>query len=143
MIKNVHIIHGPNLNLLGKREPGIYGNKPFDEFLEELRLEFEEFEIGYFQSNIEGVIIDEIQRVGFECDAIVINPGGYSHTSVAIADAMKAVDARVIEVHLSHVFSREEFRRNLVTAPSADALISGLGLEGYRLALASLRRDLS
>lgn len=139
----IYIINGPNLNLLGKREPEIYGSVTFEDYLAQLRKEFAPLAIGYFQSNTEGELIDEIQRAGFECDAIIINPGGYSHTSVAIADAMKAVPARVIEVHLSNVFSREEFRRNLITAPSADAFISGFGLEVYNLALRSLKEGLS
>jgi 3-dehydroquinate dehydratase-2 len=134
----IHIINGPNLNLLGKRETGIYGDKPFDAYLEELREEYTEAGIGYFQSNTEGELIDEIQRVGFSCDAIIINPGGYSHTSVAIADAMRAVTARVVEVHLSQLFTREEYRKNLVTASAAGGFIAGFGLEGYRMAILSL-----
>ena len=139
----MHIINGPNLNLLGTRETEIYGSVGFEEFVAGLRQEFQGMEIGYFQSNIEGEIIDEIQRVGFSCDGIIINPGGYSHTSVAIADALRAVPASSIEVHLSHVFSREDYRKSLVTASSADSFICGLGLEGYRLALTALMKDLS
>jgi 3-dehydroquinate dehydratase II len=134
----IQIINGPNLNLLGKRETGIYGEKPFDVYLEQLRIEFEDVEIGYFQSNTEGELIDEIQLVGYSCDAIVINPGGYSHTSVSIADALKAVTARVVEVHLSQLFTREEYRRNLITATAAGGFIAGFGLEGYRLAILGL-----
>jgi 3-dehydroquinate dehydratase-2 len=140
-MKSVQIINGPNLNLLGRREPEIYGNRAFDSLLDDLRKEFKEIELGYYQSNIEGEIISEIQRAGFVSDAIVINPGGYSHTSVAIADAMKAVPARIIEVHLSHVFSREEFRRKLVTATAADGFIAGFGMEVYRMAIVALRKD--
>ena len=134
----IQIVNGPNLNLLGKRETGIYGDKTFDAYLEELREEFKEVGIGYFQSNTEGELIDEIQRVGFSCDAIIINPGGYSHTSVAIADAMRAVTARVVEVHLSQLFTREEYRKNLITAAAAGGFIAGFGLEGYRMAILSL-----
>ena len=136
------IINGPNLNLLGLREPEIYGDRTFADFLEALKAEFPSVTIGYFQSNVEGELINAIQDAGFKKDGIIINPGGYSHTSVAIADAMKAVPARIIEVHISHVFSREEFRRVLVTAPSADGLISGLGLEAYRLAILAFLQGL-
>jgi len=134
----IHIINGPNLNLLGKREPEIYGNLSFEEYLDELRKEFEGVEIGFFQSNVEGEIVNEIQRVGFTSDAIIINPAGYSHTSVAILDALKAVTARSIEVHISNVFGREEYRKTLLTAQAADGFISGFGLGVYRLALVSL-----
>src|SRR6476661_8590469 len=107
----IAIINGPNLNLLGKRETDIYGNENFDAYLSKLRHEFPLVEFSYFQSNIEGALIDEIQRAGFSADGIIINPGGYTHTSVAIGDAIAAVPARVIEVHISNIFGREEFRK--------------------------------
>ena len=129
------IINGPNLNLLGKREPEIYGHQSFEEYFEKLKAEFPGISIGYFQSNVEGEIINSIHETGLKKDGIIINPGGYSHTSVAIADAMKAVPAKVIEVHLSNVFAREDFRKTLITATSADGLIIGFGLDVYRLAL--------
>lgn len=132
------IINGPNLNLLGKREPEVYGNQSFEGFLKKLREEFPGISIDYFQSNVEGELIGAIHGSGFEKDGIIINPGGYSHTSVAIADAMKAVPARVIEVHISNVFQREDFRKNMVTATGCDGLICGLGMEVYRLAVLSL-----
>jgi 3-dehydroquinate dehydratase-2 len=135
------IINGPNLNLLGKREPEVYGNQSFEDFLEILRAEFPGHSISYYQSNVEGEIINSIQDAGFKMDGIIINPGGYSHTSVAIADAMKAVPVKVTEVHISNVFNREEFRKNLVTASGADGCISGLGMNGYRLAILSLLMD--
>jgi 3-dehydroquinate dehydratase II len=135
------IINGPNLNLLGKREPEIYGYQSFEEYLSVLKQTFPEISIDYFQSNVEGEIINKIQEAGFSVDGIVINPGGYSHTSVAIADAMKAVPAKVIEVHISQVFAREEYRKTLVTAPSAEGFICGLGLDVYRLAILSLLKD--
>ncbi|MCK9399251.1 MAG: 3-dehydroquinate dehydratase [Bacteroidales bacterium] len=135
------IINGPNLNLLGKREQDIYGKESFEDYLRKLRSEFHDTSIDYFQSNVEGEIINKIQEAGFVKGAIIINPGGYSHTSVAIADAMKAVPAKVIEVHISNVFAREEFRKTLITAPCADGFISGFGLEAYRLAILSLLRD--
>jgi 3-dehydroquinate dehydratase-2 len=138
---NLIIINGPNLNLLGKREPDVYGHQPFEDFLEKLKAEFPDNSIDYFQSNVEGEIINSIQDAGFSKDAIIINPGGYSHTSVAIADAMRAVPAKVIEVHISNVFAREDFRKNLVTATSADGFINGLWLDVYRLAIIGLLRD--
>ena len=134
------VINGPNLNLLGKREPDIYGHQSFEGYLEKLKAEFPDISIDYFQSNVEGELINTIHDAGFQKDGIIINPGGYSHTSVAIADAMKAVPARVIEVHISHVFGREDFRKTLITAPSADGFICGLGLDVYRLAILSLLR---
>ena len=132
---NLFIINGPNLNLLGKREPEIYGFQSFEDYLESLRREFPGISLEYFQSNIEGEIINKIQEAGFRDYGIILNPGGYSHTSVSIADAVKAVPAKVVEVHISNVFAREEFRRNLITAASADGLISGFGLEVYKLAI--------
>ncbi len=135
------IINGPNLNLLGKREPEIYGYQSFEDYFAKLIAEFPGISLDYFQSNVEGELINAIQAAGFKKDGIIINPGGYSHTSVAIADAMKAVPAKIVEVHISQVFSREDFRKNLVTAPSADGFICGFGLEVYRLAILSLLRD--
>lgn len=131
------IINGPNLNLLGKREPEIYGHKSFKEFLEQLRSDYPDEKIEYFQSNIEGEIVDALQRSGFDpaCRGIILNPGGYTHYSVAIADAVAAVSAGVVEVHISNIHSREEYRRVSVTAEKAEGLIAGLGLEGYRLAV--------
>ena len=140
---NLTIINGPNLNLLGKREPGIYGHQSFDDYLTKLRTEFPYISLAYFQSNVEGELIDKIQEAGYSVDGIILNPGGYGHTSVAIADAMKAVPARIIEVHISQVFAREDFRKTLVTAQSADGFISGLGLDVYRLAVLSLLKDLA
>lgn len=138
---NLIIINGPNLNLLGTRETEIYGDQSFENYLGKLRAEFPDVSIDYYQSNVEGEIINKIHETGLAKDGIIINPGGYSHTSVAIADAVKAVPAKVIEVHISNVFAREEFRRTLITATSADGIICGLGLEVYRLAILSLLRD--
>lgn len=135
------IINGPNLNLLGKREPDVYGNQSFEDFLTKLKVEFPGISLDYYQSNVEGELINKIQDAGFEKDGIIINPGGYSHTSVAIADALKAVPARVFEVHISNVFAREDFRKTLVTAPSADGFICGFGLDVYRMAILSFLRD--
>ncbi len=135
---NILIINGPNLNLLGKREKGIYGEKSFEEFLPELRQRYNEHNIDYFQSNIEGEIIDKIQAKGFSCDGIVLNAGGYTHTSVAIGDAVRAISAPVVEVHISNVYAREEYRHTSLIAPAAIGSIIGLGLDSYRLAIEAL-----
>ncbi len=132
---NIAIINGPNLNLLGKREVDIYGNESFETYLEKLKSIFPGTSISYFQSNIEGELIDEIQRAGFSYDGIVLNPAGYSHTSIALGDAVAAVKALVVEVHISNIFSREEFRKHSFVSAAAVGVISGLGLEGYKLAI--------
>lgn len=129
------IINGPNLNLTGSREKDIYGNTGFNEYFELLKKEFPTHELDYFQSNVEGVIIDKLQETGFTYDGIILNPGGYSHTSVAIADALKAITTPVVEVHISNVFAREEFRQTLITARNSAGLISGFGMDSYRLAI--------
>ena len=134
------IINGPNLNLLGKREPGIYGTESFESFFEKLKAEFPDVTLEYYQSNVEGEIVNMIQEKGFSYDGIIINAASYSHTSVAIADAIAAVKTPVIEVHISNVFGREAFRHNLVTATSVKGIIAGFGLESYRLALLSLTK---
>ena len=131
----IAIINGPNLNLLGKREVDIYGGESFGQFLDGLKKKYANQEISYFQSNIEGELIDEIQRVGFSADGIIFNPGGYTHTSVAIGDAVAAITTPVIEVHISNIFSREEFRKLSHVSARAKGVISGLGLRGYELAL--------
>ena len=131
----IAIINGPNLNLLGKREPEVYGAQSFETFLGSLRERFGDVTIEYYQSNVEGELINEIQRAGFSCDGIILNPGGYTHTSVAIGDAVAAIKAPVIEVHISNVHAREEFRRHSFVSPKAAGTICGLGLEGYALAL--------
>jgi len=134
----IAFINGPNLNLLGKRETDIYGDETFDTFLDRLKIKYPEIVFSYFQSNIEGELIDEIQKRGFDSEGIILNPGGYSHTSVAIADAVAAVPAKVIEVHISNIYAREEFRRVSLLSPSCKGVISGLGLQGYELALIHL-----
>ncbi|HNZ42795.1 MAG TPA: type II 3-dehydroquinate dehydratase [Bacteroidales bacterium] len=131
------IINGPNLNLLGIREKEIYGAKNFTGFFDELCERFKNVELEYFQSNIEGEIIDKIQQAGFACDGIVLNAGGYTHTSVAIADAIAAIPAPVVEVHISNIFAREEFRKTSLTAGVCAGLIAGFGLDSYRLAIES------
>lgn len=131
----IAIINGPNLNLLGKRETDIYGNMPFEQFLDSLRKKYTTIEISYFQSNIEGELINELQRVGFDHDGIVLNPGGYTHTSVAIGDAIAAIKAPVVEVHISNVHAREDFRKLSYVSGKAAGSIFGLGLKGYELAI--------
>ncbi len=131
----VIIINGPNLNLLGKRETDIYSKMSFDEFLQQLRNHYQEHQIAYFQSNIEGELIDKIQETGFEYDGIILNAAGYSHSSVAIADAIRSIKINVVEVHISNVFNRENYRQTLLTASACVGSISGLGLYGYKLAL--------
>ena len=129
------IINGPNLNLLGKREPEVYGNESFESYFEKLKKRFLDVELFYFQSNIEGEIVDKIQEVGFSYDGIIINAGGYSHTSVAIRDALAAVTTPAVEVHISNVFAREEFRHTLLLAPVCRACVTGFGLKGYAMAV--------
>lgn len=131
----ISIINGPNLNLLGKREPEIYGHQTFEQYLEELTKKYPAVQITYFQSNVEGELIDQIQRTGFDHDAIILNPGGYTHTSVAIGDAIAAIKVPVIEVHISNVHAREDFRKISHVSGQARGSIIGLGLKGYELAL--------
>jgi 3-dehydroquinate dehydratase-2 len=129
------ILNGPNLNLLGKREPEVYGYATFDDVYADLKKRFPQITFEYFQSNIEGELINKLHECGFTFDGIVFNPGGYTHTSVAIGDAVAAIKTPVIEVHISNVFAREEFRHISYVAPKAKGSICGLGLDGYRLAV--------
>lgn len=131
----VTIINGPNLNLLGVREPSIYGNQSFDAFFENLQSEFKHMKLSYYQSNVEGELINKIQEVGFSEDLILINAGGYTHTSVAISDAIAAVKTPCIEIHISQPAAREEFRQKSLIASVCKSSVSGFGLESYRLAL--------
>lgn len=137
------IINGPNLNLLGTREPELYGSVPFEDFFEKLKLRFPDIELKYLQSNIEGVLIDYIQQCETSADGIILNPAGYSHTSVAMADTLAALSIPVIEVHISNIYSREEYRHTSLTGAQCRGVISGLGLEGYALALRFLTEDFS
>ena len=134
----IQIINGPNLNLLGKREPGVYGNQSFDDYLKELIVLFPSVEIEYFQSNSEGAIIDKLHEVGFDFDAIILNAGAYTHTSIAIADAIKGISTPVVEVHISNVFQRESFRHHSWLSPVCKGCIVGFGLDSYRLAIVSV-----
>lgn len=131
----IAIINGPNLNLLGKRETDIYGNQSFDKYFNDLKQKYPQVDLHYFQSNVEGELVNEIQRVGFEFDGIIINPAAYTHTSVAIGDAIAAVKAPVVEVHISNVHAREDFRKLSHVSGKAAGSIFGLGLKGYELAL--------
>lgn len=131
------IINGPNLNLLGKREPTIYGNETFEMYFETLQQKFKHLELHYFQSNIEGEIIDKLHEVGFDFDGIILNAAAYTHTSVGIGDAVKAIQTPVVEVHISNIHAREEFRHHSFIAPNAKGIIVGFGLQGYELALKS------
>ena len=131
----IAIINGPNLNLLGKRETDIYGNIPFEEYLKSLQQKYSGTTITYFQSNVEGELINELQRVGFDYDGIIFNPGGYTHTSVAIGDAIAAIKTPVVEVHISNIQAREDFRKLSHVSAKANGTIAGLGLKGYELAL--------
>ena len=131
----ITIINGPNLNLLGVREPSVYGNETFEQYFATLQQQFPAVTFEYFQSNVEGELIDELQRAGFASDAIILNPGGYTHTSVAIGDAIAAIPAPVIEVHISNVHAREAFRHLSHVSAKAKGTIAGLGLKGYELAI--------
>ena len=134
-MKQILIINGPNLNLLGKREPTVYGNQSFEDYFETLTEVFPEAELHYFQSNHEGALIDKIHEVGFTFDGIAINAGGYTHTSVALADAISAVTAPVVEVHISNIHARESFRHHSYLTSRCKGMICGLGLKGYELAV--------
>jgi 3-dehydroquinate dehydratase-2 len=131
------IINGPNLNLLGKREPEIYGSQTFEDFFRVLQLKFKDVELAYFQSNIEGEIIDKLHEVGFDYDGVILNAAAYTHTSVGIGDAVKGISTPVVEVHISNIHAREEFRQHSYIAPNAKGVLFGFGLKGYELAIQS------
>ena len=140
-MKKVTIINGPNLNLLGKREPEIYGGLTFESYFQSLINKYPDLELSYFQSNIEGEIIDKLHEVGFDHDGIVLNAGAYTHTSIGIGDAVKAIKTAVIEVHISNVYAREEFRHHSYVSPNANGIIIGMGLIGYDLAIRSFLKN--
>ena len=133
----IQIINGPNLNLLGKREPGIYGSEGFEGFLENLKSKYPKIEIDYFQSNVEGELINKLHEVGFSFDGIIMNAGAYTHTSVAISDAIAGIKTLVIEVHISNVYAREEYRHHSMMAKNCKGIITGFGLQSYELGLLS------
>ncbi len=132
---NIAIINGPNLNLLGKREPEVYGSQSFEDYFKTLQTQFPQIKFTYYQTNIEGELINEIQRVGFTVDGIILNPGGYTHTSVALGDAIAGISSPVIEVHISNIHARESFRQLSHVSAKAKGTICGLGLKGYELAV--------
>jgi 3-dehydroquinate dehydratase-2 len=133
----IQIINGPNLNLLGKREPGIYGNEDFESFFETLKSKYPQVELYYFQSNVEGEIINKLHEIGFSFDGIVMNAGAYTHTSVAIGDAIAAIKTPVVEVHISNVYAREEFRHHSMIAKNCKGIVTGFGMLSYEMALQS------
>lgn len=134
-MKRIEIINGPNLNLTGLREPSIYGQTTMEEMVTELKQQFPDVAIGYYQSNVEGELINRLQAVGFTADGIVLNAGGYSHTSVAIHDAVAAITSPVVEVHISNIYAREEYRRHSLLSDVCRGVVCGLGLAGYRFAI--------
>jgi len=131
------ILNGPNLNLLGRREPAVYGNLSFEDFFKTLKKKYADVELHYYQSNVEGEIINKLHEVGFSFDGIILNAGAYTHTSIAIGDAIKGIETPVIEVHISNVHSREDFRHVSFIAPNAKGVVAGFGLQSYELALES------
>jgi len=136
-MKRIQIINGPNLNLLGKREPSVYGNQSFEVYFDELKTKYPQVELSYFQSNVEGEIVNKLHEVGFDFDGIIINAGAYTHTSIAIADAIRAIKTPAIEVHISNVFQREAYRHSSYLSEVCKGCILGFGLDSYRLAIES------
>jgi len=136
----ITVINGPNLNLLGVREKGIYGDQSFEQFFTKLQQEFRDITFSYFQSNIEGELIDKLHEIGFEDQGIILNAGGYTHTSVALTDAVAAIKAPVVEVHISNIYSREDYRHKSLLSKNCQGIISGFGLDGYKLAVHYLTR---
>jgi 3-dehydroquinate dehydratase-2 len=137
-MKRIQIINGPNLNLLGKREPTVYGNQTFEDYFQELKLLFPDAQLDYFQSNTEGALIDKLHETGFTYDGIVLNAGAYTHTSIAIADAIRSITVPVIEVHISNVFKREDYRHHSFLSEACKGCIVGFGMDSYRLAVDSI-----
>lgn len=134
---NIIVINGPNLNLLGKREPEIYGSQTFEDFFKTLQTKYTSIKLSYFQSNIEGEIIDKLHEVGFNYDGIILNAAAYTHTSVGIGDAIKGIEVPVVEVHISNIHAREDFRQHSYISPNAKGVLFGFGLKGYNLAIQS------
>lgn len=139
-MKRIQIINGPNLNMLGKREPTVYGTQTFETYFSELKTLFPEVELEYFQSNTEGILIDKIQETGFTYDGIILNGGAYTHTSIAIADAIRSITVPVVEVHISNVFQREDYRHHSFLSEACKGCIVGFGLDSYRLAIEAIIR---
>ena len=134
-MKNILILNGPNLNLLGKREPALYGNSTFDDFYKKLAEDFIDLRLSYFQSNVEGELINKLHEIGFSYDGVIFNAGGYTHTSVAIADAVAAIETPVVEVHISNVYSREDYRHHSLMAKNCIGVIAGFGMQSYKMAI--------
>lgn len=137
-MKRIIIVNGPNLNLLGIREPEVYGNRTFEDYFQELKQQYPQIALEYYQSNVEGELINKLQEAGFSYDGIILNAGGYSHTSVAIHDAIAAITTPVVEVHISNIYAREEYRHHSLLSSACKGIICGLGLQGYNLAIQSL-----
>ncbi|MBG15931.1 MAG: type II 3-dehydroquinate dehydratase [Crocinitomicaceae bacterium] len=137
-MSKIIIINGPNLNLLGKREPQLYGNQSFDEYFQQLKQAYPSLKLEYYQSNVEGELVNKLHQVGFSYDGIVFNAGGYTHTSVAIADAVASIDVPTIEVHISNVYAREQYRHHSIMAANCKGVVAGFGLNSYKLAIDSL-----
>lgn len=142
-MKKIQIVNGPNLNLLGKREPGIYGSSSFESYLPALRERYPDVQIDYYQSNIEGELISKMQEVGFDYDGIVLNAGAYTHTSIALLDCIRSLRCRVVEVHISNVHQREEYRHHSMISAGCKGVICGFGLDSYRLAIEGLLADMN
>lgn len=137
-MKHILIVNGPNLNLLGIREPQVYGNRTFEDYFQELKQQYPQIALDYYQSNVEGELINKLQEAGFSYNGIILNAGGYSHTSVAIHDAIAAITTPVVEVHISNIYAREEYRHHSLLSSACKGVICGLGLQGYNLAIQSL-----
>ncbi|MBR7093884.1 MAG: type II 3-dehydroquinate dehydratase [Prevotella sp.] len=135
----IQIINGPNLNLLGRREPSVYGSESFEDYLAVLRSAYPDVEMAYYQSNVEGELVNKLQEVGFSCDGIILNAGAYTHTSVALHDCIRAIDVPVVEVHISNIYAREDFRHTSLISAACAGVVCGFGMDSYRLALEALK----
>ena len=135
----IQINNGPNLNLLGRREPSVYGSESFEDYLAVLRSAYPDVEMAYYQSNVEGELVNKLQEVGFSCDGIILNAGAYTHTSVALHDCIRAIDVPVVEVHISNIYAREDFRHTSLISAACAGVVCGFGMDSYRLALEALK----
>lgn len=135
----IQIINGPNLNLLGRREPSVYGSESFEDYLAVLQSAYPDVEMAYYQSNVEGELVNKLQKVGFSCDGIILNAGAYTHTSVALHDCIRAIDVPVVEVHISNIYAREDFRHTSLISAACAGVVCGFGMDSYRLALEALK----
>ncbi|MBR1655859.1 type II 3-dehydroquinate dehydratase [Prevotella sp. Rep29] len=135
----IQIINGPNLNLLGRREPSVYGSESFEDYLAVLQSAYPDVEMAYYQSNVEGELVNKLQEVGFSCDGIILNAGAYTHTSVALHDCIRAIDVPVVEVHISNIYAREDFRHTSLISAACAGVVCGFGMDSYRLALEALK----